>query len=820
MAVSVACPECGASVPVSEELLGKKMRCKGCSAVFVASAAKVPAGSVAGSGRPTPINQRAVRPGSSPAKPATNMPLIVGGTVAAAVMLGVTVWALAFRGGDSASGEASKGVVAKVNIVDNKTPAVTPKVEEKSTVESKPAMTTTPTRSGPAWFVDAPKSLPFLISPDTAERVKRSAVWIKVSTPAGGGFGSGWMAEPGIVITNAHVVGMKEPAAPPPTGIKLTIEAGLKNERTFDGQLLGLDRDNDLAVIRMIGENLPAPMPIARSSELAEGQKLYVCGYPLGNQIAKTFDEGRNQIGTTLKLRESTVSGRLPTKHGSIKYVQIEGGADRGNSGGMIVDPSGHVRCILVAGIPGTNLRFSIPSEYAVYLLQGRILKVIPAQPYQVEDKVRMPMTALVADPMKRLKTVSMELWPGEPGKRVRPASAKAPEKQNGDGPVQKITLPYDPNAKVPLGESHLVKGECELPPLDAGQVYWVRPHYVNNDGEERWGEAVALDFTGLPVERKPAMLTVRHQVGIERDVNLVSRFGVGATPEGGELHLQDFGLRLKLAEKINSVTPDGTAKVSIKYKDVGLTDADTEGYIKQNIRGLLDVAKGMVAEMQVTKTGMIKKPEMKMDKVPVPIRGLLGRFNAQTLQSLESLSLGLPDRELQPGDSWTRDANFAVNVGPFTETALFKLTYRYMGTRVRDGREEAVIEYDGNIVRGEGNELALDPEITKGSKDRSKDKGKNSAMVPRNMYGRARGAALVDLSTGTVTLARTHADMEFEVSYVQANLKFGGALRVDIDRSLAAGAARPQAERLLPNQEIVLYPFVGAPDVSLTANP
>ncbi|MBX7104997.1 MAG: trypsin-like peptidase domain-containing protein [Gemmataceae bacterium] len=809
MAVSVGCPECGVSFPVSEELLGKKMRCKGCQAVFVASAAKAKVGAGAPA---TPVRTGVARSpaGAPPAK--SHMPLIAGGGAVFLVMLGVTAWALMRE--PSSESKSGTGPVVKVNLndsVDEKAQAEKAKAAEKAKKEDGPP---TP-KAGPAWFVDAPKTLPFIIKPETSERVARSSAWIKVSTPAGGGFGSGWFAEPGIIVTNSHVVGMKEPAAPPPTAIKITLQAGKPDERVFDGQLLGLDRENDLAVIRIRGDNLPPAMPIARSSEIHEGQKLYVVGFPMGNRITKAFDEGKNTLVTQVKIRESAVSGRFPTKHGSIKYVQIEGGADPGNSGGMIVDPAGYVRCILVAGIPGSNLRFSIPSEYAIYLLQGRILRVVPAQPYQAGDKVRLPVTAMVADPLKRIKTVSLELWAGEPGRKVRPASDRAPTPITGDGPIQKIELPYNPNETIALGESHAVKGECDLPPLESGQVYWFRPKYVNIEGVERWGEAVAVDMAGLPVERKPAMLAVRHQVGVERQVDLLSHFGVGATPEGGELHLRDMGMKLKLGEKTVSVAPDGTAKVTIKYNDFGLTDEDTEGYFRQNVRGLLEMTKGMIAEMQVTKRGAIVKPTMNMNKVPVPARPFLTRFNAQTIQSLEALSLGLPDKELNPGDTWTRDANYAINISRINENALFKLTYTYVGTRVRDGREEAVIEFEGNIVRGEGNEATEPPPITKAEKVEEKE----ARIQPRNMYGKARGSALVDVSTGLVTLAQTHADMEFEVPMSGQQLKFGGALRVNLNRALTPGATVAKPERLLPNQEIILFPFVGAPDVSLSSN-
>src|SRR5947209_8339073 len=45
MAVNVNCPGCRTSYPVTEDLLGKKIRCKKCQETFTATAAKAPAGS-------------------------------------------------------------------------------------------------------------------------------------------------------------------------------------------------------------------------------------------------------------------------------------------------------------------------------------------------------------------------------------------------------------------------------------------------------------------------------------------------------------------------------------------------------------------------------------------------------------------------------------------------------------------------------------------------------------------------------------------------------------------------------------------------------
>src|SRR5262249_13319983 len=155
-------------------------------------------------------------------------------------------------------------------------------------------------------------------------------------------------------------------------------------ERTFDAKLLGLDRDNDLAALKIEGDNLPPPMPIARSSELREGDQLYTIGFPMPSDVNSVaegiFNEKATDLVHTVKSRPTHITGRLASPTGSVKYVQGEGGSDHGNSGGMIVDTAGQVRCMVVAGFEKELIELFIPSEYVIYFLQGRMLKLIPAQ--------------------------------------------------------------------------------------------------------------------------------------------------------------------------------------------------------------------------------------------------------------------------------------------------------------------------------------------------------------------------------------------------------------------------------------------------------
>jgi zinc-ribbon domain len=76
--LTVACPQCQQSIKASDELVGKKVRCKGCAHVFVISAGPAektrPAGPAASPAKPAAAPAKpaasSAKPASGPAKPA------------------------------------------------------------------------------------------------------------------------------------------------------------------------------------------------------------------------------------------------------------------------------------------------------------------------------------------------------------------------------------------------------------------------------------------------------------------------------------------------------------------------------------------------------------------------------------------------------------------------------------------------------------------------------------------------------------------------------------------------------------------------------
>ena len=205
----------------------------------------------------------------------------------------------------------------------------------------------TPLPSGPA---------PRDIAPDVLKRVKQSTAYLRVTMPNDDvAQGSGFFAlDRDLVITNAHVVGMLRSNSWP-RRVEVVIHSGEDDEKKLPGMLIGLDRQNDLAVLRVQGDlsRLPSPLPIASATELVETQKVYIFGFPFGAQLGKN-----------ITVSESSISSLRRGDDGVLKQVQVNGGMNPGNSGGPVTDARGAVIGVSVAGISGTLINFAVPADY------------------------------------------------------------------------------------------------------------------------------------------------------------------------------------------------------------------------------------------------------------------------------------------------------------------------------------------------------------------------------------------------------------------------------------------------------------------------
>ena len=141
--------------------------------------------------------------------------------------------------------------------------------------------------------------------------------------------GSGFVAAPGLVMTNAHVVAGLSSA---------TVEVG--KDEVHRGRVVYFDTDKDIALLRV--EDLQAPsLPLA-STPLGRGDNAAFIGYPAG---------GPQQVRGAVVASRATVSiadiyGEDP---GSMSVYQLTANVAQGNSGGPLVDEQGEVAGLVFA---------------------------------------------------------------------------------------------------------------------------------------------------------------------------------------------------------------------------------------------------------------------------------------------------------------------------------------------------------------------------------------------------------------------------------------------------------------------------------------
>jgi len=145
--------------------------------------------------------------------------------------------------------------------------------------------------------------------------------------------GSGWVVEPGVVVTNAHVV-----AGEKDTTVEISGDApGLP------ARPIAFDPAVDLAVLDVAGLNEPA-LRLAR--EPASGDSGAILGYPENGP----FDVQPGRIGRTQTVITQDAYGRGPV---SRLLTPLRGLVRPGNSGGPLVGAHGEVLTTIFAGTVG-----------------------------------------------------------------------------------------------------------------------------------------------------------------------------------------------------------------------------------------------------------------------------------------------------------------------------------------------------------------------------------------------------------------------------------------------------------------------------------
>lgn len=185
-------------------------------------------------------------------------------------------------------------------------------------------------------------------SPLTHVIKKVSPSVVSISTDNNTGAGTGFIiSRDGFIISNKHVV------ANAAVKYIVTLQTGEK----LPAQVLLLDNENDLAILKIEGSNFIFSQ-LGNSDSLELGENVIVIGNALGqfnNSVSTGVVSGLNR---SLNAKNQQ-TGEVVTLTG---LIQTDAAINLGNSGGPMVDNNGKVMGVNVATVMGMNdVSFSIP---------------------------------------------------------------------------------------------------------------------------------------------------------------------------------------------------------------------------------------------------------------------------------------------------------------------------------------------------------------------------------------------------------------------------------------------------------------------------
>jgi S1-C subfamily serine protease len=194
--------------------------------------------------------------------------------------------------------------------------------------------------SGPEARVPAPTGR---IVRDPDVRAARASVVRVLGTACGLAVqGSGWVASPGVVVTNAHVVAGESDT---------TVETDGGGQ--LGAQAIAYDAHNDVAILRVGGLTAPA---LPRRTGAPAGEPVAILGYPEDGP----FHASAGRLGDTQTVISRDSYGAGPVQR---RMTAIRGNIRSGNSGGPVVDANGRVAAtVFAATTQGPRGGFGIPT--------------------------------------------------------------------------------------------------------------------------------------------------------------------------------------------------------------------------------------------------------------------------------------------------------------------------------------------------------------------------------------------------------------------------------------------------------------------------
>lgn len=170
------------------------------------------------------------------------------------------------------------------------------------------------------------------------------------------GLGSGViLSDNGYILTNQHVVGNKY------SNCYVTLENGL----TYNGSVVWVDSNIDLAIVKISAENLDY-INMADSDNIGLADEVYAIGNPIGIEFQRTVTKGIiSGIDRTIKIEDESSSNYMED------LIQTDATINEGNSGGALINTKGELIGINTVKISDAEgIGFAVPINIVKPILE------------------------------------------------------------------------------------------------------------------------------------------------------------------------------------------------------------------------------------------------------------------------------------------------------------------------------------------------------------------------------------------------------------------------------------------------------------------
>lgn len=170
----------------------------------------------------------------------------------------------------------------------------------------------------------------------------------------------------GFVLTNAHVVAPDEHEADDQLACRISFSPDFGGA-SYDAQFLALDREWDLALLKIRSDDVFAALPLVAQDDLLIGERVIALGAPLGSSLSLTTGV---LSGTG---RDILVRG-VQEVHKLSGVLQTDAAINPGNSGGPLLNALGQLIGINSATLTGAEgISYAIPAARVRQILETRL---------------------------------------------------------------------------------------------------------------------------------------------------------------------------------------------------------------------------------------------------------------------------------------------------------------------------------------------------------------------------------------------------------------------------------------------------------------